>query len=184
MVPSEFSPFPPPDLAPAEKLAALRQALEQNLLEEAEREWLILIRGLRGHSEHERQLLSQAYECYAAVLAKEGKEAEAERMVSRARVVRDGASGQPKKIERREMTYSFMKEIRADEGGDGDHEAKVAMAKARVEAQIKAGERREKTLKIAGCAIAGLVGGPILGVNALLSGALGLGLGGAVFARR
>jgi hypothetical protein len=181
MTPSELDPFPPSDLAPAEKLVALRNALEQNLLEDAEREWLILIRGLRGHSEHERKLLSQAYECFAAVLAKEGKEIEAERMVSRARVVREGATAQPKKTERREMTYSFMKEIKSDEGANS---SKVAEVKARVEAQILAAERRTKALKIAGCAVAGLVGGPIIGINSLVSAALGLGVGGAVFSRR
>lgn len=181
MVPADLNPFPPADLAPAEKLAALRSALEQNLLEEAEREWLILIRGLRGHSEQEKKLLSQAYECFAAVLAKEGKDAEAERMLSRAKVVREGASGQPKKTERRESTYSFMKEIREEEGADS---AKLAEVKARVDAQIQAAETRVKIAKIAGCAIAGIVGGPLLGLNGLVTGAVGLGLGGAVFSRR
>jgi len=181
MIAADLNPFPPAGLAPPEKLAPVRIALEQNHLEEAEKEWLILIRGLRGHSEHERQLLSQAYECYAAVLAKEGKELEAERMLSRARVVREGNSGQPKRMERRESTYSFMKEIKAEEGTDT---ARVSDAMARVEEQIKASERRQKALKIAGCAFAGIIGGPLIGVNALVTGALGLGLGGAVFGRR
>ena len=181
MEPSELNPFPPPDLAPAEKLAALRNALEQNLLEDAEREWLVLIRGMRGHSGPEKLLLSQAYECYAAVLAKEGKDAECDRMLVRARVVRDGATQQPKKMERREATYNFMKEIREEEGADS---AKAAEVRKKVEEQIASSERKVMAMKIVGCTIAGLVGGPLVGLNGLVTGAVGLGLGGVVFTKK
>lgn len=174
---SSASPFPPFDLAPAEKLAALRHALEEQHWEEAEREWLILIRGIVGHSEAERLAKAQAYECYAALLHQMGREVEEARMMARARATREGPAPQPLKMQRRETTYSFMKEIRQDEGQDS---SKIEAARLRVEAQIAASERRQKVFAIGGFVMAGILGGVFFGLNAILGGALGLGVGGAV----
>ena len=180
MIPSALSPYPSADLAPAEKLEALRQALQKNQLEDAEREWLHLIRGLSGHSEAEKKAKTAAYESYSALLHQMGRETEAERMLARARVIRDGATPQPVKMQRRESTYSFMKEIREEEGLDS---SKIEEVKRRVDEQIEAGERRIKALKIVGYTVAGIVGGPIFGLNGLVTGALGLGVGGAMQAK-
>jgi hypothetical protein len=169
------NPYPEADLAPAEKLAALRQALDQGRLEDAEREWLQLIRGMRGHSQAERASTAKAYAGYTALLRQMGRDLEAGRMEARARMVSDGAQLLQKPL-RRESTYNFMKEIRESEGADP---GRLAESRRRLDAQIAAAERREKLLKLAAWALAGLLAGPFLGLNSMLCCALGLCLGGA-----
>jgi hypothetical protein len=170
------SAFPPVDLAPAEKLAGLRRALEEQNWEEAERQWLILIRGLVGHSEAERMARARAYECYAALLMQMDHESQADQMLARARATRQGAVALPLKSQRREMTYSFMKEIQAEEGFDT---SKAEEVKRRLDLQIAASERRQKLLTISGFTVAGLMGGIFFGLNVILGGLLGLAVGGA-----
>jgi hypothetical protein len=176
-LPGHESPYPPSDLAPPEKLEKLRLALDQGAWLEAEQQWLLLIRGFRGHSESDLRSRSRAYRGYAALLRKLERPVEAERMDTRAKSALEGAPHQAPKVQRREMTYSFMKEIRQEEGLDS---SRIEEVKRRVDAQIAAAERRKRALLIGGFALLGWVGSLVLGLSGLIGAGLGLGLGGAL----
>jgi hypothetical protein len=136
---------------------------------------LKFIQGLRGHSNEEKVLLILAYRQYAEILEASGREPEALRMASRAKAIRDSASVQLKKIERREASYSFIKDIRQEEG---ENAARVEAARRQLEATLAWEEKRNKALRLAGFGLAGFLGGSISGyVSPIAGAAAGLGAG-------
>jgi hypothetical protein len=138
---------------------------------------LKFIQGLRGHSLEEKVLLILAYRQYAEILEATGRAPEALRMANRAKAIRENVAPQPKKIERREASYSFIKDIRQEEG---ENAARVEAAKRQLDAQLAWEEKRNRALKLAGFGLAGFVGGTMAGFGPLTGSVVGLGLGGAV----
>jgi hypothetical protein len=172
--------FPSPEIAPSDKLEPLRKALLAGIYAEAETEWLKMIRGFRGHSKEEKMKLGAAYEGYAALLEHLGRKEEAKRMQSRAKMARQGPAEPQLKAMRHEATYSFMKEIRHDEGLVS---AKAAEVARRVDQQIRSEERRNHALKIAAGLLGGFVLAHLAGLNSLAAVAVGVLAAGALEGR-
>lgn len=169
--------WPEQGLAPPEKLKILRIALLKENWLEAEQEWLRLIRGYRAHVASERGMQARAYAHLAALLEGLERGVEAEHMRARGLALQRGPAPLTRKSEMRAATVNFIDQIRAEEG---ERPGMSEEAKKRLDKQLAAEEKREKHLKVAGFTVAGLVTAPLIGLNILIGGALGMGLGGAL----
>jgi hypothetical protein len=176
--------FPPQGLDPL-KAAVLRRALLNENYVQAEAQWLVLLRGLRGGGAKERELHGNCWDAYAFLLEHLGRADEARRTHQRAASARKD----PAELNRKSVgagvaearlggSAGAMRKLHQDEYHQPDAAA-LQKVHADLDRELARQERREKLLKVGGLSLAGLAGGPVIGVPALMSSALGAGIGWA-----
>ncbi len=176
-----------PDRAEAVRLVLLRSdwAAAENALLEG-------IRGTRGHSNAERDLLANYFECLAALLDHQGRSAEARRATGRAEnlrkdpaeVARKAAEAKASNFAKTTGAHSSETLRRLQDWDIRPDPEKIEQVREHLEAALAAQERRQRLAKIGAMGAAGVVGGALLGINVLAVGAMSAGLGAALWRDR
>jgi hypothetical protein len=162
--------------------AELRRALLSDDLSAAEGTWTVILRGLHGVGAAERQNQASSWEAYAAFLEQQGRTDEGRRARQRAATARKDPSELKRKQDgvaeaRLGSSAASLKRLHAEEYHHVDDEA-VRRVQAELERQLALQARNAKLIKVGALSFAGLAGGALTGVPAVLTGALGaLGAG-------
>lgn len=176
----------------AERAEAVRAGLLRGEWSAAENSLLEIIRGIRGHSSAERDMLAHYFECLAALLEHQNRGIEARRAASRAETLRkDPAEVARKAAESKAANFAKTTGAHSSETlrrlQDWDTRAdpaKIEEAKRHLEASLAAQERRQRLAKIGALGAAGAFSGALLGLNVLAVGAVSAGLGAALWRQR
>lgn len=153
----------------------------------AEASFLEILRGLRGHAKADRDAAAAYFDCYAAFLEQQGRVDEARRMRSRADASRKDPTELLRKAESQHdhRGEAFNAELRRLQDDTAKPTADSLKAvNEELERSLAAQEARLRALKIGVFGFAGLASGFLLGVNLLVTGVVGAGLGFAVARKR
>jgi hypothetical protein len=176
------SALPAVGLVNAGRARALRMDLLHGELHQAEASFLEILRGLRGHGKAERDAAAHYFDRLAALNDAQARPEDARRMRNRAEASRKDPTQLARKseavLEGREHAMT-MELKRIQDGGDKPDLELRRQVQLELDRSLAAQERRSKVLKVGAFGMAGLMGGLVLGVNLLLTGLVGAGLGAA-----